>query len=763
MSEAALRNNPAHRASVTELKFELRDPRASATPGSEPSIVEHPKAAALLDYYRKWYRPERTVLTVVGDVDPEALAKEITARFSDWKGVGRDVHDPVFHVPTDRSLEARVYSEAGAPAHMAMIWVKPPVSHPVDRARWKHLHIDNVALQIANRRLAAMAADGALPFTGAFAGRTDAFRAALLDTLQVNLGESWPSALTFLTEARQALLDTPITQAEIDSVVTAQTAAARRSEAAANTRSTPGLADALAYYGIEGDVWVSPAQLRAALDEDLAGLTPQEVGGALKAMFGAGDPLIFVSSRDKIEGGEPAVIQAYHAAGTTASHTALSAAMAWPYTDLGSPGQVVESREESDIGVTNLRFANNVRLLVRPSHTRVNQVLVSVKLGNGRLSLAKDSAIPNWIFGGFAQGGLGALSTTQMAVALSGKSYGIGFGLGDSAFTFGGQTTPQDLETQLQIFAAYIKDPGFRTAGFEQFKQQSINRLRSADATPSGVMMLNSAAILHAGDKRWASPSIAEVGAAKVEDLKALATPALAEGPLEVVITGDVSVEAASHAVAATLGTLPERQGLGLKVTQANDTAFPGGAQPVMLLTSSQTESGQTLASISWATRGYFFADVKEEAALSMLAAVLRERLLDEVRGSGLSYSVNAGPVASAGFDFGYFSAAATMPSGKSQTFFDAAAKVIAALKAGEISVDEFERSRTPALAAFRQDTQTNDYWMGVLGGGWDLAAKFDRARNRQQALESITPADVAAVARKYLTDGRMIKISAGM
>jgi zinc protease len=168
------------------------------------------------------------------------------------------------------------------------------------------------------------------------------------------------------------------------------------------------------------------------------------------------------------------------------------------------------------------------------------------------------------------------------------------------------------------------------------------------------------------------------------------------------------------------------------------------------------------LATISWATRGFSFAELKEDAAQQMLAAILRERLMEEVRGSGMSYSVSAGSQSSTGFDYGYFSATATMPAGKSEAFFNAAGKVIAALKAGEIGADEFERSRTPTLAAFRQGMQTNDFWSGILNAGWDTEVKLDRARHYEQALESVTPADVAAVARKYLTDARMIKISAG-
>jgi zinc protease len=762
ISESQLRGDPGRRAGTAEMQFELLDPRAAATPGSEPSIIKNPSAAALLNYYRIWYRPERAVLTVVGDVDPDVLAKDIAALFADWKGAGQGAADPIFKVPTDRGLQARVHTEAGAPARLVFSWVKPALAHPVDRAQWSRLHIQGVALQIANRRLAAMAAEAELPFTGASAGERDAHRAATLYSLAVNLGDNWRRALTFLAAARQSLLDTPITQGEIDSVVTAQKAAAQRAEAAADTRTTPGLANFIAANAIQGDVWVSPAQFRAVLDQDLTGLAPDAVGAALKTMF-AGDPLIFVSSRDTVEGGEAAVLQTWRSASTDIrARPASMAVAAWPYTDFGQPGRVMESSNAPDLGVTVLRFSNNVRLLVRPSHTRVNQVLVAVRLGNGRLGLTKDSAVPNWLFGGLVPGGLGALSSNQIVTSLSGKSYGAGFAVGDSAFGFGGQTTPDDLQTQLQIMAAYIKDPGFRAAGFEQFRQQSVSRLRTADATASGSMGLNVPPILHGGDKRWGSPSIAQAEAAKIDDLKALAVPAFADGPMEVVIAGDITVEAASRAVAATLGALPTRSSRNPKVTPGNDVSFPGGVAPVVLPTSSLTATGQTLVNMSWATRGYFFASLKEETSLRLLAAIMRERLLESVRGQGLSYSVQVSTSASSAFDYGYLSAIATMPAGKADVFYEAAGKIIAELKAGEIGADAFERARTPTLQDFRRGIETNDYWLGLLNSGWELEPKFERARGYGQVLESVTVADIAEVARRYLTDARLIKISAG-
>jgi zinc protease len=771
MSEAAMRGTPSRRAGMAQLEFLLADARASAMPGSDPTIIEHPSAPDLLRYYRAYYRPERAVLTIVGDIDPDQLATQIAARFGDWRGTGQGGSDPVFKVPTNRGLEARIRVEAGAPARVTLTWVQPALPHPGDRADWKRRLINSMALQIANRRLAAIAAAADPPFAGAAAGQQDARSAAQLYTLSASLkdalvgsdgttSESWQKPLVALAQTRLALLRTPVSQAETDSVVADQKAAAQRAEMSADTRTTPALASALAANAMAGDIAVSPAQQRGAGEETLAGLTPDRIGQALHEMFGAGDPLIFVSSPRPLRENETAVMDAYRAAvEDTKPPSATAQAMKWPYTSFGPPGRVVETESAPDIGVTSLRFANNVRLLVRPSRLRLNQVLVSVKLGNGRLGLPKDRPVPSWLFGGIVPAGLGALSATEMVTALSGKNYRVGFGVGDGTFAFSGQTTSQDLETQLQVFAAYIKDPGFRAAGFEQFKQQSIARLRAADATPAGVMALMSPGILHGGDKRWAAPTLGEIGAVTIDEVQALARPIFAETPMEVVIAGDTTVEAATQAVAATLGALPARPDQSLKLTPDNDVAFPAGAAPVVLQAS--TPSSQALVSMAWATRGYF-SDLKDDAALHLLAAILQERLLDAVRGQGLSYAVQVAMPSSATFDYGYILALATMPAGKAPIFYDAADRIAADLKAGRIDADAFARSRAPTLQDLRNTIQMNDYWLGLLNNGWDVQARFNRARSYEQILESVTPEDVAAVARKYLTAARMVRISTG-
>ena len=77
--------------------------------------------------------------------------------------------------------------------------------------------------------------------------------------------------------------------------------------------------------------------------------------------------------------------------------------------------------------------------------------------------------------------------------------------------------------------------------------------LDQMEATPAGCWAATSAGLLHAGDRRWGLPDRGEIAAQTPADLKALLAPPLANGPIEVVVVGDITVDKAIEAVAAHL------------------------------------------------------------------------------------------------------------------------------------------------------------------------------------------------------------------
>jgi zinc protease len=223
-------------------------------------------------------------------------------------------------------------------------------------------------------------------------------------------------------------------------------------------------------------------------------------------------------------------------------------------------------------------------------------------------------------------------------------------------------------------------------------------------------------------------------------------------------MVGDVSVEQATKAVAATFGALPRRSGAPMTPPVAGEVKFPAPtAEPVVLRHAGRADQG--VAAIAWQTTDVF-AD-SESAARRVVTDILQFRLMEQLRIKfGATYSPSATANASRTFPgYGYIAAYAEIPPDKAQLFYDTVKQVTADLREHEPGADEFERARKPELDTLEKAVETNNYWLGALEGAQTDERRLKLVRDARPGLEKVTPADVQRVARKYLTDERAWKL----
>jgi len=113
-------------------------------------------------------------------------------------------------------------------------------------------------------------------------------------------------------------------------------------------------------------------------------------------------------------------------------------------------------------------------------------------------------------------------------------------------------------------------------------------------------------------------------------------------------------------------------------------------------------------------------------------------------------------------FDYGYIQALAQLAPEKRAQFYDALSEITADLKAGRITADELDRARNPALQDFEKTRQSNEYWLAVLDGVQENPHVLDMARKFEAAVRQVGLSNIAAAARKYLVEPRMIRLTAG-
>lgn len=761
LSEERTRATPAYRMTIDEISYLFRgDLLPNRIPIGTTDVIRNVTPERVRAFYDGHYRPERATLVAVGDFDVAEMEAKIRRRFGDWSGRGRPAASVPAPTLAERGAEVRLFSEPGVPTRVTMSWVAPYDDRPDTRALSFEQVREYLGFAILNRRLERIARGENPPLIGGgFRRHSQGHRAEIVQGVAVAQAGQWARALQTLEQEQRRAIEHGFTQAELDREIAEWRTALTNAAAGAATRTSPALAQTIVGALNEDDVVQTPAAQLALFDAAVEGISPAQVHEALRALFAGRGPLVHLASPAPVENGETAVRAAYEQSrASPVAAPAAQAARGWPYDRFGTPGQVVERREIEGTGATGLRFANGVRLTVKPTRFRGDEVLVSVRFGEGQLGLASDRPSPVWGYaaGGFVQGGLGRLSYEELQEVLTGTVYGVDAAAVEDDFSLGGRTRPQDLARQMQLLAAYFTDPGWRPAGWDRLRALSGTIHDQFETSPRGVFSRDSAALLRSGDRRWTTPSREEMAAQTVVDLRGAVADDLAHAPIEVIVVGDVSVDEAIRQTAATFGALPARP--ARPAPPAAGLRFP----PAGLV--ERTHGGradQALALIAWPTAG-FYPDQRRTRALNLLGQIVQLRLLDEIRErQGAAYSPTAGHAPSQTLsDYGYLYAMIETPPDRLEGFLRDAAAIARDLRERPVSADELERARRPLVEQIqRARNSSNAWWLGKLAGVQERPERAESIRVGLEQYAAITPEELQRLAGQYLIDARAFRL----
>ncbi|TAU92553.1 insulinase family protein, partial [Rhizobium leguminosarum] len=760
LSEEGSRDTPQYRAALEIRNSLLAGKRATMrAPIGKTDIISNAPVELLREYYWANYRPERATLIVVGDIDPAAMEIEIRQRFGDWKAVGPPPAEPDPGTLETKGESADVFVVPGGMTSVRIAWTRPYDAAPDTFAKRRTKLIEDLGLRVLQRRLSTIAGKADAPFISAGAGAQDLLHSAHVVQIAADSEpDKWQAALTAIDQEQRRIQEFGVGQAELDREILGYRSIRQAAAAGAATRTTTAIASALAGSVDDNQVFTSPAKDLSLFETMTNGVTAAEVNQALLHAFSGNGPQVVLQTARSPQGGADTVRQVYDASKAIAVSAPSGAAdVAWPYTQFGGPGAVVERRTVEDLGLTMVRFSNGVRLTVKPTKLRANEVLVREDIGRGRLGLPNDHSAPIWASRAVERSGLKAMDCQDIQNALTGNIVGVDFSVGDSSFKFHGRTRTEDLATQLQLMAAYISDPAYRPEAFKQVQQAYLSRLDRYDASPGGVVSRDFAGLVHSGDPRWTFPDRAELSAAKPEDFETLFRPMVSNGPIDIAIVGDVTVDDAIRMTAETFGALPPRP----ETAPSNDwgdVRFPAANKTPVL----RTHSGR--ADIAAAALGVPVGDLLSDLPRSFTAKIaiqiFQNRLIDQFRiAEGASYVLEGYVDLSRevpGYGYAHFSVE-TEPE-KIPRFYAVVEEIATDLRSHDVSPDELARAREPIVETLKHQQQSNEYWIECLHHAQTDSRRLDRIRNSLTGYGKVTAGDIRVFAATYFSPEKFWK-----
>jgi zinc protease len=707
----------------------------------------------LLDFYRTWYRPDRMSVVVVGTVEPARVEAMIREKFaviaapaapSTWHGAAVPSHpDPLVVVASDPEATQTV---------VELVRKLPPTRAGTVGA----FRADLVAAlfdAMLNGRFEEITQRPGAPFLVAQAAHSALVRMAEMVALRALAadGGSARALEALVTEAervrRHGFAATELARATAELREAYRSAAAERDK----TNSSP-LADELARHALTGEPVPGIAVEEALVRALLPGITLDEVNAVARTTLAASDRVVMVSAPDKA-GLTPPTETTLRDAIARAAAVTLAAwddrATDGPLVPTPPrPGRVIAERAHPAVGVTEWRLGNGVRVLLKPTDFKADEIWVAATSPGGA-SLVPAAEFASAQFGSQVVNvsGLGDFDAIALRKRLAGVSAGGGPTLSRDSEGWFGQAAPKDLPTLFELLWLGFTAPRYDSAAVAAFREQVRAAVVNRGADPDAVFD-DTVAVTLSGHHPLVRP-LTPAYIDSLDPVRGLARfrERFADaGDFTVVIVGAFTVDSVRPLVERWLGALPAAgrreaaRDLGIRA--------PSGIVDKVVRRGTEPKARTRIVFTGAATW-----DRPTRYAVTALAEVLELRLRDALREElGATYGVSVSgavdrlpaPRFTVSLDFG------SAPE-RTEPLTDRIWRIVDSLRAGHVRDDDVQKVREIALREREVQRRQNGFWVGVLVGAADDGTDPADVLGHEAWWRGLTPAQVADAARRFL------------
>ncbi len=767
LAEKRTRDSPGYRTFKETLAFEVPGTRVTKRlPIGTRAVIQAADRDLIKTFYNTWYRPGNMIIVMVGDFDTNTAETLIENRFSGIQARAPEKPVPDFGDFEHKGVKPFYHHEPESGSTRVSIGVINRQDQPKDTLEYrKNRLLEQMANQIVNHRLDALLNTPEAPFTSASAGSGYYFNSVrAADINAQSAPEKWKETLGEIEKTLRKAVLYGFTNSEVERVKSEYIAQLERAARAAPTRESRRIAGQF-LNDLARERVLLLAECRLALLRPIVeAATRDALNDAFRDAWRPDHRLVMVTGNadlhtDGKKTPEATVLSVYDQSRQQAVQKPEEAeTISFPYLERpAEPGAVRSRVDIEDLGITRVLFENGVTLFVKKTDFRADEVVGSLRFGNGRRSeTPENDGLSEMAQRVVNLGGLGAMDLEALRRALAGTSTSVSFSVEEDAFSFSGRSVTDETELLFELLHAHLADTGFRASAYTRAVRQFERRYESLAHSIEGGLQLKGSRFLAGGDSRFGLPDFDTLTGNTLKDIKTWVASGKDPSSMEIAIVGDIDPESVIALAAIFFGTLPpweESAGTGECAGSDRRPVFPEGGR---LEHEVPTRMERALLMVSLPTTDIF--DIERTRRLSILSAVFSDRMRIRIRdGLGASYSQGAYSSPSRAYKgYGLFNAYAIIDPDDHGAIESEIRAISDDIRKNGITADELERAVKPVLSGITSQVRTNTYWLNtVLKGAARHPAQLDWSRTIYTDHAAITVEDIDKIAARYLAGDR--------
>jgi zinc protease len=492
----------------------------------DKAVLEGAPRERLIDFYRRWYRPDRMAVIVVGDIDPSLLQSAIREHFAhlprDPSAGAAQPPEPSFDIPVKPGASAAVIADPETPALTVDVVFKEHARPVRTQTDFRAQLVSVMVSLMLSRRLDELSENPLAPFTEAASDLAPSVLGRL-DLLQVSARakeRQLEKSLAVLLDEVERVRQHGFLKPELRRTMEQYARFLDHAVAAQDTVDSSAISSGIANHFITGNV-VTAADFQKKLGLQLMHeISLSEVNAAALAWFSKSEELLLASGATRDALPEKASLLAVREA---AQQHQLE-----PYQDkvapatlmaqLPQPGSIVKEEQIPELDVTVWTLSNGARVVLKPTDFKQDQILEqSISRGGNASVSAADFPSARIAHEVVSASGLGSMDRQLLGKVLTGKVVGAYPWIDEQSEGIHASAAPRDAETMFQLIYLLGTAPRRDEAAFEAYRATLRERLRNRDLSPPQMF---SDAILRKlwGDQpRRNAPTLASVDQMKLD------------------------------------------------------------------------------------------------------------------------------------------------------------------------------------------------------------------------------------------------------
>ena len=480
------------RVAMKEVGLVLKDSRyEKRLPIGDINIIKNIKLDRVVDFYKKWYRPENMAVVAVGDIKADFLEKAIKEVMGTIPASEKETKVPSFKVPLQTEKSITILRDKELSVTEICIFQQLEESKPVTTIEQiREGFISNIVMSIFNQRCDEKTSLPDAEWLTASSGMIDFTRKnynLMLD--MVPKAGRFKEALKAFIDEYERFLKYGVTETELERVKKSMLQGLQQSYENKDKHSSINYVNSLVNYYTLGNIFTTEEDSLKISTKIINEITAEEILELTKKILAdRGTMMLILAPESADTPSEKEIVDIWKNYESEAEAYKDDVVSETFMKKPSNKGKIIEKKALKELGGTQYTFENGVKIITKKTDFKKDSIAIYGGSKGGIYQLKEEEIPSAQISIDYSNlSGRGGITYSQFQKISTTKNLAVSIGMNNTREFFNATANKNNLEESLQLINLMFSKPQFGEDAWKTVYTQYSEIADSYGAKPMQV------------------------------------------------------------------------------------------------------------------------------------------------------------------------------------------------------------------------------------------------------------------------------------